>query len=77
MPSDNTTSAGRTGADILELLRRDHHRVDQLLDPRREVAAGRGQSRSRASSRSVRATGLTKCFSKPTSRLRARSPSWP
>ncbi len=32
MPSDNPTSAGPTGADILELLRRDHHRVDHLLD---------------------------------------------
>lgn len=32
MNSDNPTSAGRTGADILELLRRDHHRVDHLLD---------------------------------------------
>lgn len=32
MTSDDTTSAARTGVDILELLKRDHQRVDQLLD---------------------------------------------
>ncbi len=32
MQSDNPTSAGRPGVDILDLLKRDHHRVDHLLD---------------------------------------------
>ena len=32
MQSDNPTGAGRPGADILDLLKRDHQRVDRLLD---------------------------------------------
>jgi hemerythrin-like domain-containing protein len=32
MQSDNPTGAGRPGVDILDLLKRDHRRVDHLLD---------------------------------------------
>jgi hemerythrin-like domain-containing protein len=46
MPSDNPTSAGRPGLDILDLLRRDHHRVDQLLD--QLEATDTGDERRRA-----------------------------